>query len=324
MEKNEIERLIRDINSLEFEHEHINKKINQLKNEAIEIEKQIQLKKASLNQLKNGLKNERLTQGSNCYNKHYHHPSTKSLSSTGYNDARWLAKREEILKRDLYKCQMCHGTAQEVHHINYLDERRQPINNEYWRSPNENLVSLCHNCHEKFDGTKCEDTVFIPAKHPIKIEKMTDDNAHGVLVNPKWEEIVPYLRNIQIYGDGYRERLLLVVLCPYFTSLGKELLLKEPKQGLNELEKVQLLCRYTKDISPKIFINDLRRLSVEYPSTKQNVNYIINHLSPLLSQCKERPTEGVIVMASRNKRNGYYISIFDIKKKRNSKKMGFF
>ena len=73
-----------------------------------------------------------------------------------YLSAKWKRKRQYILKRDGYECQQCrrygrHVEATEVHHIKHLDEYPELA------LCSENLVSLCHACHN--------------AMHPEKIRK---------------------------------------------------------------------------------------------------------------------------------------------------------
>lgn len=65
-----------------------------------------------------------------------------------YNSLRWKHKRERILRRDGYKCQMCkrYGRSTEastVHHIKHADEYPDLA----WEDGN--LVSLCAACHDK-------------------------------------------------------------------------------------------------------------------------------------------------------------------------------
>lgn len=65
-----------------------------------------------------------------------------------YKTKRWEKKREIILKRDEYGCKECsrYGNtipATTVHHIYPLETHPE------FRLTNENLVSLCNNCHER-------------------------------------------------------------------------------------------------------------------------------------------------------------------------------
>lgn len=62
-------------------------------------------------------------------------------------DSRWLKKRNEILERDNYACQRCGATSHlNVHHVAYKKGMLA------WDYPNENLVTLCKNCHENEHG----------------------------------------------------------------------------------------------------------------------------------------------------------------------------
>ena len=73
-----------------------------------------------------------------------------------YNTEAWRRKRQKILRRDGYRCQICkrYGRireAVEVHHIKHADEYPELA----W--VDSNLVSLCHACHN--------------AQHPEKGQK---------------------------------------------------------------------------------------------------------------------------------------------------------
>lgn len=65
-----------------------------------------------------------------------------------YNTARWERKRNQILRRDGYRCQICkrYGrlrSAEHIHHI-YPIENYPEFAYENW-----NLISLCKVCHNK-------------------------------------------------------------------------------------------------------------------------------------------------------------------------------
>jgi len=59
-----------------------------------------------------------------------------------YLDPRWLQRREEILFRDGYICQRCGDQASQVHHLKYI------TGHELWEYTDEDLLSLCPDCHE--------------------------------------------------------------------------------------------------------------------------------------------------------------------------------
>jgi hypothetical protein len=60
----------------------------------------------------------------------------------------WLKKRVEVLERDGYKCRDCREEDNlQVHHCWYA--KGAP-----WETPNEFLMTLCENCHER--RQKCE------------------------------------------------------------------------------------------------------------------------------------------------------------------------
>lgn len=58
-------------------------------------------------------------------------------------DPRWQKKRLEIMKRDEFRCRLCLDTktSLQVHHKHYV------YGKEPWEYPNEDLVTLCEECH---------------------------------------------------------------------------------------------------------------------------------------------------------------------------------
>lgn len=62
-----------------------------------------------------------------------------------YNDKRWLNKRQQVLRRDNFKCRGC-GTKNELrcHHSYYISGR------ELWEYPLVSFFTLCEGCHSEF------------------------------------------------------------------------------------------------------------------------------------------------------------------------------
>lgn len=62
----------------------------------------------------------------------------------------WKEKRKKILKRDRFKCAICGCDYKtlNIHHLKYFSDR------EYWDYPNELLVTVCRDCHQKIHGKK--------------------------------------------------------------------------------------------------------------------------------------------------------------------------
>lgn len=71
-------------------------------------------------------------------------------------DPRWLALREIIKARDLYKCVVCDSKRNlNVHHKRYCGKP--------WESPHQDLITLCNDCHKKFHGiTETSKTIIKP------------------------------------------------------------------------------------------------------------------------------------------------------------------
>lgn len=73
---------------------------------------------------------------------------TKDYSKLSYSallrKPEWKNKRELILKRDNYTCQICgFGLNLEVHHKRYI-KGRYP-----WEYKDDDLITLCEICHAK-------------------------------------------------------------------------------------------------------------------------------------------------------------------------------
>lgn len=72
-----------------------------------------------------------------------------------YQGAKWKRLRARILRRDKYMCQNCRRygrqrEATEVHHIEHLED------NPARAYDPENLISLCHSCHNSMHPEKAE------------------------------------------------------------------------------------------------------------------------------------------------------------------------
>lgn len=67
-----------------------------------------------------------------------------------YRSTQWQKKKNKILTRDNFTCAICgkHGdehTLMHVHHITYKNCK----NGKAWDCPDEDLVTLCEDCHKK-------------------------------------------------------------------------------------------------------------------------------------------------------------------------------
>jgi 5-methylcytosine-specific restriction endonuclease McrA len=70
--------------------------------------------------------------------------TTKQEYAIKLKSPHWQKKRLEILQRDNFTCRHCDDTeiTLHVHHIRY-EFGRDP-----WDYGNENLITLCENCHQ--------------------------------------------------------------------------------------------------------------------------------------------------------------------------------
>lgn len=77
-----------------------------------------------------------------------------------YTWSKWVKLRTEVLQSDKYECQDCkkqgiYTRATTVHHENYVKKHPELALErycEYDDMKKRNLISLCHNCHEKRHG----------------------------------------------------------------------------------------------------------------------------------------------------------------------------
>lgn len=238
-----------------------------------------------------------------------------SQDNNKYSNPLWLSKKEIVLKRDGYRCKICGSTtALEVHHIDYKDENGNYVKDEIWLSPLSHLISLCHECHTKFNGTKCEDAIFIVADPPILLSKKRESNRTDLeLVNPDWNEVYNELRWFNLDNDYcHRKSLILTVLNPEATKIGREILQLPKEEGINELDRYKFINRFKDQREIISFGNELIRLQKEYPSTEKNCSFILKRISPLIKQCQRPPEKGIIHFNSKSKANGYFIAFYDI------------
>lgn len=90
-----------------------------------------------------------------------------------YKSKYWYHLRREVLKEDKYECQQCksrgfYTKANTVHHQQYVRKHpRYALSKTYIFRGKEykNLISLCHNCHEKVHGYRVKEN-----KEPLTIE----------------------------------------------------------------------------------------------------------------------------------------------------------
>ena len=299
------------VNDIEKRIENLLTEINILKDKKKEIEEQIKSKEQELG----NCHKEQLSLQQELTRPHQPRYDVSQIPSK-YNTPEWRAKRAAILNRDNYKCQMCGESATQIHHINYKDENWHKVGNEIWRSPKSYLVSLCATCHKKFKITYCYDAIFIPANPPrLASSERKCKRTDLELVNPNWDDVYEELRYISLDKDYNQEKaLLLTVLNPESTILGREVLGLQKKNGINELDKYKLIHRFRKEDDIRQFGLRLLQLQAKHPSIQKNCMFITSKIESLLEDCRKRPSKGIIHMAQKRKKDGCAIGIFDIEK----------
>ncbi len=96
-------------------------------------------------------------------------------------DSRWKKKREEILKRDRYKCRKCGSKSfLHIHHKIYVDGRKA------WEYTNQFLITLCSDCHQKEHQKKETKDFVTKDKKVIKHSNPSGKKKNGRLHKKKW------------------------------------------------------------------------------------------------------------------------------------------
>lgn len=75
----------------------------------------------------------------------------KTWAKQFYHTAAWLSVRDNVLRRDMMLCQDClkagrYTPAREVHHI--IELTAENVKDPSVSLNPDNLVSLCHGCHQ--------------------------------------------------------------------------------------------------------------------------------------------------------------------------------
>ena len=71
-------------------------------------------------------------------------PAKNKYPTKDLADPRWKKKRNSILKRDNFECQMCQGEEMlDVHHKLYIDGHR------LWEYEDKDLITVCKSCHSE-------------------------------------------------------------------------------------------------------------------------------------------------------------------------------
>ena len=229
-----------------------------------------------------------------------------------YEDPRWREKRLEILERDNHKCQICGCDAQDVHHIKYINSYNAP-----WNIENDYLVSLCKECHSKFDGTSSDDYVFIPASHPILLRGYSDEECQSysneVLEIPQWHKVKPLLEDYGRYENHHP--LNLAIYYPLSSRMWKKRVLNS-FNGFDELDDYIGHIRYSPDGFERAIEYFDSRNKWQPSFLSKNLDFINEELKKLYGQSKLIPLEGLFVLAVRNKKKGYYIKIINIEERK--------
>lgn len=89
-------------------------------------------------------------------------------------DPRWQKKRLKILERDGWRCKLCYSTVKtlNVHHLKY--------NGKPWEADNDDLITLCKDCHEIVEYWK---------KESASMTK-TLESRHNLMLNILFKELV--------------------------------------------------------------------------------------------------------------------------------------
>jgi 5-methylcytosine-specific restriction enzyme A len=88
-----------------------------------------------------------------------------------YASKAWRDCRKEVLRRDMYTCAYCYARAEEIHHVIPLTSEN--INDITIALNPDNLIALCHSCHDKitkgFTGDIQEGYVFDDEGNVVRV-----------------------------------------------------------------------------------------------------------------------------------------------------------
>jgi hypothetical protein len=119
---------------------------------------------------------------------------------------KWQRKRLEVMQRDDFKCRLCRDdeTMLHVHHLSYEGEP--------WEVCDDELITLCHHCHEQVELLKKDhEYIFFDDLDIIKI--MYDDDSYLFFIRYCSNVIIRYLQSNK--SGGYYIDL------PHITELNK-------------------------------------------------------------------------------------------------------
>jgi len=91
---------------------------------------------------------------------------------------KWQKKRLEILERDNFTCQLCGDkeTCLNIHHKKYISNRKP------WKYDNEDLITLCEDCHNTFEKLKkYYSSIGNKDINTLSILKLTNETSYRIL-----------------------------------------------------------------------------------------------------------------------------------------------
>jgi 5-methylcytosine-specific restriction endonuclease McrA len=92
-----------------------------------------------------------LRTGSATLHQHNNNGSEKSRDTyrKKLQQIEWQTKRQQILKRDGFKCRNCNSTKLlQIHHRQYHISKNSQIKKDPWSYQDKYLITLCNVCHE--------------------------------------------------------------------------------------------------------------------------------------------------------------------------------
>lgn len=122
-------------------------------------------------------------------------------------DPRWQKKRLLILNRDKFTCTNC-GSEDKTLHIHHLvyENGGNP-----WDSPDDNLLTLCEDCHEEFETFYKEIAPLIIRKLRLSLKDTFIHGCAKTVVSrfENWNDLIYMLweMNEEEAIEGLREKL---------------------------------------------------------------------------------------------------------------------
>jgi hypothetical protein len=144
----------------------------------------------------------------------------------------WKIKRLQILERDNNECQICIiGEVLQIHHRRYFKDSLA------WEYSNENLITLCRDCHQLFETNKKSKKQLFGNGQDRSKNINFFKQAFDLSLNENEQKIINYVaRNVKYTGNTIKIDNEIV-----------QIVRKHFDKAINNVIRVKILKKTTKD-----------------------------------------------------------------------------